>query len=160
MSDIHTIYSKRGRPKKISINSELSSDIFSSKINDGFFNINNNTNEKNYYDEFVKILSIKDKTKMESDFQELIGDFFENTYDKNNSDLDIDLAKLRKNMCIKLYKILKKIFPEIKKDLLKKMIIYFEYKIRNSNNDKIYSIKIKELAKVIKGKLYDNDKVK
>ena len=160
ISDIHTIYSKRGRPKKISINSELSSDIFSSKINDGFFNINNNTNEKNYYDEFVKILSIKDKTKMESDFQELIGDFFENTYDKNNSDLDIDLAKLRKNMCIKLYKILKKIFPEIKKDLLKKMIIYFEYKIRNSNNDKIYSIKIKELAKVIKGKLYDNDKVK
>ena len=97
---------------------------------------------------------------MESDFQELIGDFFENTYDKNNSDLDIDMAKLRKNMCIKLYKILKKIFPEIKKDLLKKMIIYFEYKIRNSNNDKIYSIKIKELAKVIKGKLYDNDKVK
>ena len=160
ISDIHTIYSKRGRPKKISINSELSSDIFSSKINDGFFNINNNTNEKNYYDEFVKILSIKDKTKMESDFQELIGDFFENTYDKNNSDLDIDLAKLRKNMCIKLYKILKKIFPEIKKDLLKKMIIYFEYKIRNTNNDKIYSIKIKELAKVIKGKLYDNDKAK
>ena len=160
ISDIHTIYSKRGRPKKISINSELSSDVFSSKINDGFFNMNNNINEKNYYEEFIKILSIKDKTKMESDFKEMIGDFFENTYDKNNSDLDIDTAKVRKNMCIKLYKVLKKIFPDIKKDLIKKMIIYFEYKIRNSNVDKIYSIKIKELIKIIKERLYDNDKAK
>ena len=160
ISDIHTIYSKRGRPKKISINSELSSDVFSSKINDGFFNMNNNINEKNYYEEFIKILSIKDKTKMESDFKEMIGDFFENTYDKNNSDLDIDTAKVRKNMCIKLYKVLKKIFPDIKKDLIKKMIVYFEYKIRNSNVDKIYSIKIKELIKIIKERLYDNDKAK
>ena len=160
ISDIHTIYSKRGRPKKISINSELSSDVFSSKINDGFFNMNNNINEKNYYEEFIKILSIKDKTKMESDFKEMIGDFFENTYDKNNSDLDIDTAKIRKNMCIKLYKVLKKIFPDIKKDLIKKMIVYFEYKIRNSNVDKIYSIKIKELIKIIKERLYDNDKAK
>ena len=160
ISDIHTIYSKRGRPKKISINSELSSDVFSSKINDGFFNMNNNINEKNYYEEFIKILSIKDKTKMETDFKEMIGDFFENTYDKNNSDLDIDTAKVRKNMCIKLYKVLKKIFPDIKKDLIKKMIVYFEYKIRNSNVDKIYSIKIKELIKIIKERLYDNDKAK
>ena len=160
ISDIHTIYSKRGRPKKISINSELSSDVFSSKINDGFFNMNNNINEKNYYEEFIKILSIKDKTKMESDFKEMIGDFFENTYDKNNSDLDIDTAKVRKNMCIKLYKVVKKIFPDIKKELIKKMIVYFEYKIRNSNVDKIYSIKIKELIKIIKERLYDNDKAK
>ena len=160
ISDIHTIYSKRGRPKKISINSELSSDVFSSKINDGFFNMNNNIIEKNYYEEFIKILSIKDKTKMETDFKEMIGDFFENTYDKNNSDLDIDTAKVRKNMCIKLYKVLKKIFPDIKKDLIKKMIVYFEYKIRNSNVDKIYSIKIKELIKIIKERLYDNDKAK
>ena len=77
ISDMHTIFSKRGRPKKISTNSELSSDVFSSKINENMFNINNIINEKNYYEEFVKILSIKDKTKMESDFKELIGDFFE-----------------------------------------------------------------------------------
>ena len=63
-------------------------------------------------------------------------------------------------MCIKLYKVLKKIFPDIKKDLIKKMIVYFEYKIRNSNVDKIYSIKIKELIKIIKERLYDNDKAK
>ena len=158
-SDMHTIFSKRGRPKKISTNSELSSDVFSSKLNENFFNINT-INEKNYYEEFVKILSIKDKTKMESDFKELIGDFFENIYDKNNSDLDIDIAKVRKNMCIKIYKVVKKIKPEVDRDLIKKMIIYFEYKIRNSNIDKIYSNKIKELFEIIKERLYVNDKNK
>lgn len=160
ISDMHTIFSKRGRPKKISTNSELSSDVFSSKLNENFFNINNTINEKNYYEEFVKILSIKDKTKMESDFKELIGDFFENIYDKNNSDLDIDIAKVRKNMCIKIYKVVKKIKPEVDRDLIKKMIIYFEYKIRNSNIDKIYSNKIKELFEIIKERLYVNDKNK
>ena len=159
ISDMHTIFSKRGRPKKISTNSELSSDVFSSKLNENFFNINT-INEKNYYEEFVKILSIKDKTKMESDFKELIGDFFENIYDKNNSELDIDIAKLRKNMCIKIYKVVKKIKPEVDRDLIKKMIIYFEYKIRNSNIDKIYSNKIKELFEIIKERLYVNDKNK
>ena len=159
ISDMHTIFSKRGRPKKISTNSELSSDVFSSKLNENFFNINT-INEKNYYEEFVKILSIKDKTKMESDFKELIGDFFENIYDKNNSDLDIDIAKVRKNMCIKIYKVVKKIKPEVDRDLIKKMIIYFEYKIRNSNIDKIYSNKIKELFEIIKERLYVNDKNK
>jgi hypothetical protein len=159
ISDMHTIFSKRGRPKKISTNSELSSDVFSSKLNENFFNINT-INEKNYYEEFVKILSIKDKTKMESDFKELIGDFFENIYDKNNSDLDIDIAKVRKNMCIKIYKVVKKIKPEVDRDLIKKMIIYFEYKIRNSNIDKIYSNKIKELFEIIKERLYVNDKAK
>ena len=159
ISDMHTIFSKRGRPKKISTNSELSSDVFSSKLNENFFNINT-INEKNYYEEFVKILSIKDKTKMESDFKELIGDFFENIYDKNNSDLDIDIAKVRKNMCIKIYKVVKKIKPEVDSDLIKKMIIYFEYKIRNSNIDKIYSNKIKELFEIIKERLYVNDKNK
>ena len=160
ISDMHTIFSKRGRPKKISTNSELSSDVFSSKLNENFFNINNTINEKNYYEEFVKILNIKDKTKMESDFKELIGDFFENIYDKNNSDLDIDIAKVRKNMCIKIYKVVKKIKPEVDRDLIKKMIIYFEYKIRNSNIDKIYSNKIKELFEIIKERLYVNDKAK
>ena len=159
ISDMHTIFSKRGRPKKISTNSELSSDVFSSKLNENFFNINT-INEKNYYEEFIKILSIKDKTKMESDFKELIGDFFENIYDKNNSDLDIDIAKVRKNMCIKIYKVVKKIKPEVDRDLIKKMIIYFEYKIRNSNIDKIYSNKIKELFEIIKERLYVNDKNK
>ena len=160
ISDIHTINSKRGRPKKNSTNSELSSEVFSSKINENTFNFNNGINEKNYYDEFIKLLSNKDKTKIEPEFKELSGDFFENTYDKNNSDLDIDIAKIRKNVCIKIYKILKKAHPEIDSVLLKKMIIYFEYKIRFSNTEKIYSCKIKDLFEYLKEKLFDNDKVK
>ena len=40
------------------------------------------------------------------------------------------------------------------------MIIYFEYKIRFSNTEKIYSCKIKDLFEYLKEKLSDNDKVK
>ena len=156
---MHTIFSKRGRPKKISTNSELSSDVFSSKLNENFFNINT-INEKNYYEEFIKILSNKDKNKIENEFKELSGEFFENTYDKNNFDLEPDMAKARKNMCIKIYKIIKKIRPEINSDLIKKMIVYYEYKIRNSISDKIYSCKIKELFETIKERLYDKKKNK
>ena len=160
-SDIHTINSKRGRPKKISTNSEISSEIFSNKITEGqgLFNINN-MNEKNYYEEFIKILSNKDKNKIENEFKELSGEFFENTYDKNNFDLEPDMAKVRKSMCIKIYKIIKKIRPEIHSDLIKKMIVYYEYKIRNSISDKIYSCKIKGLFETIKERLYDKKKNK
>ena len=158
ISDIHTMYSKRGRPKKISINSELSSEIYSSKINEGIFGTSNVINEKNYCEEFIKIISSKDKIKMESEFKEKCGDFFETIYDKNNADLDNDIAKMRKNTCIKVYKAIKKINPEINRDLLKKMIVYYEYKIRNSNNEKIYVCKIKELFEIIKERLCDNDK--
>ena len=160
ISDIHTLNSKRGRPKKNSTNSELSSEVFSSRINEGALNFNNGMNEKNYYEEFIKLLSNKDKTKVESDFKDLSDDFFENIYDKNNNGLDIDIAKIRKSVCIKILKVLKKARPDIAIELLKKMIVYFEYKIRFSNAEKIYSCKIKDLFEYLKEKLSDNDKVK
>ena len=160
ISDIHTLNSKRGRPKKNSTNSELSSEVFSSRINEGALNFNNGMNERNYYEEFIKLLSNKDKTKVESDFKDLSDDFFENIYDKNNNGLDIDIAKIRKSVCIKILKVLKKARPDIAIELLKKMIIYFEYKIRFSNTEKIYSCKIKDLFEYLKEKLFDNDKVK
>ncbi len=160
ISDIHTLNSKRGRPKKNSTNSELSSEVFSSRINEGALNFNNGMNEKNYYEEFIKLLSNKDKTKVESDFKDLSDDFFENIYDKNNNGLDIDIAKIRNSVCIKILKVLKKARPDIAIELLKKMIVYFEYKIRFSNTEKIYSCKIKDLFEYLKEKLSDNDKVK
>ena len=160
ISDIHTLNSKRGRPKKNSTNSELSSEVFSSRINEGALNFNNGMNEKNYYEEFIKLLSNKDKTKVESDFKDLSDDFFENIYDKNNNGLDIDIAKIRKSVCIKILKVLKKARPDIAIELLKKMIVYFEYKIRFSNTEKIYSCKIKDLFEYLKEKLSDIDKVK
>ena len=158
----HTFYSKRGRPKKISINSEISSDFFSSKLGDCIYNIkdNFNLNEKNIYDEFMKIISCKDKDKMHNDFKELSSNFFNNIYDKNNNDLDTEIAKIRKKLCLKIYKMVHKFFPEINSDFLKKVIVYFEYKIRNDNTniDKIYSNKINSLFEIIKERLYDKTK--
>ena len=56
--------------------------------------------------------------------------------------------------------ILHKLFPEIKVDFLKKVIVYFEYKIRNDNTnfDKIYTNKINSLFEIIKERF--NDKTK
>ena len=161
-SEHHISYSKRGRPKKNSNNSDISSELFSSKLNEGIFSFKDtfNFNEKNVYEEFMKIISCKDKDKMENDFKELSNNFFNNIYDKNNNDLDGELAKIRKQLCIKIFKMVHKILPEIKTDFLKKVIVYFEYRIRNdnSNEEKIYSNKINSLYEIIKERLYDKIK--
>ena len=78
----HNANSKRGRPKKTNMNSEISSDYFSSKLSEGIFNIKDNINldEKNVYDEFMSIISCKDKDIMENDFSELSSNFFNNKH--------------------------------------------------------------------------------
>ena len=88
------------------MNSEISSDYFSSKLSEGIFNIKDNFNldEKNVYDEFMSIISCKDKDIMENDFSELSNNFFNNIYDKNNNDLEPEMAKIRKQLCIKIFK--------------------------------------------------------
>ena len=153
----HISFSKRGRPKKNSMNSEISSELLSSKT-EGIFNIkdNMNVNESNVYDDFIKIITCKDKDKMENDFKELSNNFFNNIYDKNNNDLDADMAKIRKQTCVKIFKLVHQVYPEINKDFLQKVIVYFEYKIRNDNSnlDKYYSNKINSLFEVIKERLY------
>ena len=151
----HISFSKKGRPKKNSINSDISSELFSSNLKEG--NIIFNLNEKNIYDEFIKIISCQDKDKMENDFYELSGNFFDNIYDKNNNDLDIEMAKIRKSSCLKIFKLIHKIFPEINTDFLKKIIIYFEYKIRCDNSN-LYSNKINTLFEIIKEIFVDKTK--
>ena len=151
----HISFSKKGRPKKNSINSDISSELFSSNLKEG--NIIFNLNEKNIYDEFIKIISCQDKDKMENDFYELSGNFFDNIYDKNNNDLDIEMAKIRKSSCLKIFKLIHKIFPEINTDFLKKIIIYFEYKIR-SDDFNLYSNKINTLFEIIKERFFDKTK--
>ena len=158
----HISYSKRGRPKKININSEVSSDYFNSKIEEGFFNIKEafNLNEKNVYEDFVKIIICKDKNKMENYFKELSINFFSNVYDKLNKDLDKETAELRRKFCKKIFIIVHKLYPEINSDFLKRVIIYFEHKIRNDNSniDKTYSNKMNFLFDIIKERLYDKTK--
>lgn len=155
----HIFSSKRGRPKKNSMNSET--DYFGCKLGEGFNNKDNfNLSEKNVYDEFMNIISCKDKIKMENDFKELSSYFFNNIYDKNNNDLDLEIAKIRKQLCLKIFKIVHKSFPEINSNFLKKVIVYFEYKIRtdNSNMNRIYSNKINSLFEIIKERLEDKTK--
>ena len=158
----HISYSKRGRPKKININSEVSSDYFNSKIEEGFFNIKEafNLNEKNVYEDFVKIIICKDKNRMENYFKELSINFFSNVYDKLNKDLDKETAELRRKFCKKIFIIVHKLYPEINSDFLKRVIIYFEHKIRNDNSniDKTYSNKMNFLFDIIKERLYDKTK--
>ena len=151
----HISFAKKGRPKKNSINSDISSELFSSNLKEG----NNifNFSEKSIYDEFIKIISCQDKDKMENDFNELSGNFFDSIYDKNNNDLDTEMAKIRKSSCLKIFKLVHKIFPEINIDFLKKIIIYFEYKIR-SDNSNLYSSKINTLFEIIKERFFDKTK--
>ena len=158
----HISYSKRGRPKKINTNSEISSDYFNNKIGEGFFNIKEafNLNEKNVYEDFVEIIICKDKNKMENYFKELSINFFSNVYDKLNKDLDKETAELRRKFCKKIFIIVHKLYPEINSDFLKRVIIYFEHKIRNDNSniDKTYSNKMNFLFDIIKERLYDKTK--
>ena len=151
----HISFSKKGRPKKNSINSDISSELFSSNLKEG--NIIFNLNEKNIYDEFIKIISCQDKDKMEKDFKELSGNFFDSIYDKNNNDLDAEMAKIRKSSCLKIFKLVHKIFPEINTDFLKKIIIYFEYKLR-SDDFNLYSNKINTLFEILKERFFDKTK--
>ena len=158
----HISYSKRGRPKKNNINSEISSDYFNSKIGEGFFSIKEtfNLNEKNLYEDFLKIIVCKDKDKMENYFKELSINFFSNIYDKYNKDLDKETAELRRKFCKKIFIMVHKLYPEINRDFLKNVIIYFEHKIRNDNSnlDKTYYNKINSLFDIIKERLYDKTK--
>ena len=158
----HISYSKRGRPKKNNINSEISSDYFNSKIGEGFFSIKEtfNLNEKNLYEDFLKIIVCKDKDKMENYFIELSINFFSNIYDKYNKDLDKETAELRRKFCKKIFIMVHKLYPEINRDFLKNVIIYFEHKIRNDNSnlDKTYYNKINSLFDIIKERLYDKTK--
>ena len=154
----HISYSKRGRPKKNNMGSEISSEYFNSKIGEGCFSIKEtfNLNDKNVYEDFLRIITCKDKDKMENYFTELSINFFSNVYDKFNKDLDKETAKLRRKFCKKIFIMVHKLYPEIKLDFLKKVIIYFEHKIRNDNSnlDKSYFNKINTLFDIVKERLY------
>ena len=99
------------------------------KINEENINkteISKNTNF--VIDNFLKLINEED-LQSKKELNSIINDFFDNTYNKNNY-LDRKSAMIRKQICIKMYKFLKKILPETQDKDLKKMIIFLEYKIR------------------------------
>ena len=148
---------KKSKSKKGSAISEVNNEILGKLNNDDNVIYKDNFSGKKVYNEFINFISCNENEKMENDFKQMSQGFFNNIYDKKNNNLDFDVAKIRKKLCIKIFKLLNKLFPNIKEDFLKKVIIYFEYKIRNdeSNFNKIYSSKLNGLIKKIKEKFYD-----
>jgi hypothetical protein len=99
------------------------------KINEE--NINKSEISKNtnfIIDNFLKLINEED-LKSTIELNTIINDFFDNKYDKKNY-LDKKSAIIRKQICIKMLKFLKKILPDTEDNNLKKMIIFLEYKIR------------------------------
>ena len=116
-------------------------------------------NEINDYDEcsninedFFYIIKNNDIEKREKEFNELSGDFYENIYNKEDNGLDYSNGNKRKIFCIKMLNLIKKLMPENNIDFLKKIIIFFEYKIRNEDPTlgKKYCRVIKNLCKKMK----------
>ena len=102
------------------------------KINEE--NINKSEISKNtnfIIDNFLKLINEED-LKSTIELNTIINDFFDNKYDKKNY-LDKKSAIIRKQICIKMLKFLKKILPDTEDNNLKKMIIFLEYKIRNED---------------------------
>ena len=81
------------------------------------------------YDIFLKFVDEKDETNAKKEFNLIIDDFFKNIYNKHNG-LDFITANKRKQVCLKMLSLLKKILPNTNEEDIKKMIIFVEYKVR------------------------------
>ena len=99
---------------------------------------NDNANENN-----DKMKSINDNlsdniiniiiNNLNENFIQISDDFFKNIYNKNDNGLDKNLAIKRKSACIKLLSLCRKTFPKLDEEYLKKIILFFEYKIRSED---------------------------
>ena len=69
--------------------------------------------------------------------------------------MNVKKYNIRKQFCITMFKILKKIIPKKTEEELKKMIIFIEYKIRceDPSFGKKYQKQLKGLYKIIKDKI-------
>ena len=108
----------------ISDNNESSSD--SDILDDN--NINYEINEELY-----KIIFNLKTDKSINEFNNLSENFYKNEYNKNNNGLDLINSIKRKKICIKMFNLFRKILPKEDDILLKKLIIYYEYRIRNED---------------------------
>ena len=116
--DETSINSKKNKNKKSS--NEDNNDIYNYN-NDKIKSINDNLSDN--------IINIIINNKNEN-FIQISDDFFKNIYNKNDNGLDKNLAIKRKSACIKLLSLCRKTFPKLDEEYLKKIILFFEYKIR------------------------------
>ena len=115
--------------------------------NSNSISINNSFNN-NFSDNIINIIinDLSDK------FYKISENFFKNLYNKNDIGLDKNLAKKRKFVCIKLFSLFKKVFPKLDEEYIKKIILFFEYKIRSDDPTlgQNYSKEIDELFHKVK----------
>ena len=119
--DETSINSKKNKNKKLS--NEDNNDIYNYN-NDKIKSINDNLSDN--------IINIIINNKNEN-FIQISDDFFKNIYNKNDNGLDKNLAIKRKSACIKLLSLCRKTFPKLDEEYLKKIILFFEYKIRSED---------------------------
>ena len=117
--DEMSINSKKNKYKKSSNedNNDNANDDKMKSIND------------NLSDNIINIII----NNLNENFIQISDDFFKNIYNKNDNGLDKNLAIKRKSACIKLLSLCRKTFPKLDEEYLKKIILFFEYKIRSED---------------------------
>ena len=122
---------KKNRIKKIINNNEKfnNNSNNNNKNDEIILSLNKNNNDDNFTDFTDKIINIV-INDLKDNFYNLSENFFKNIYNKNNNGLNKNLAIKRKYLCIKLFSLFKKVFPKLNEEYIKKIILFFEYKIR------------------------------
>ena len=125
--------------------------------NNSFSNENKNeienTNLVFINETFNKFIN-DENNEYSNELNSILNDFYHNIYNKKNN-LNVKNYNLRKQFCIKMFKILRKILPKKKEEEIKKMIIFLEYKIRceDPSFGKKYQRQLKRLYKNIIDKI-------
>ena len=121
-------------------------------LEENFNNLNDEINEELY--NLINNLKNNNKGK-DCEFNNKSEKFYKNIYNKKNNGLTLINSLKRKKICITLFNLIGKIIPESNKETIKKIIIYYEYKIRTEDpilGKKYYYI-INNLFKKIKSLL-------
>ena len=93
---------------------------------------NEDINFKEIYKNFNKATSSKEDKKAMDEVKSLTEEFYKNTYNKYHG-LEIELAVKRKEVCLKIFKILRLLFKRAKDEQLQKIVVFFEYQIRKQD---------------------------
>ena len=143
ISEEISIKSRRTRPKKNTneINQKKGkttnngNDIKSEEdLNNSISNSNSNNDScilnlrdnATFSDKLINIIN----NDLRENFDKMSENFFKNIYNRNDNGLDKKIAMKRKYACIRLFSLLKKVYPKFDEEYLKKIILFFEYKIR------------------------------
>ena len=126
--------------------------IDNNNLEENFNNLNDEINEELY--NLINNLKNNNKEK-DCEFNNKSEKFYKDIYNKKNNGLTLINSLKRKKICINLFNLIGKILPESNKETIKKIIIYYEYKIRTEDpvlGKKYYYI-INNLFKKIKSLL-------